>query len=172
MTASPSNYRRLPGRSFNVFHWDTVWYCDDHMLTVRALPGSDAYRRFFFRDIEAIVVRRTRARLWTNLVLLILALVGLFPLAYLLSPFSPDRFFALMAVTSVVPLVLMVVNTVRGPTCDVRIQTAVQFERVAALSRVTTAELALSLLRPLIQQAQQVESATPAPAAGGMPNPR
>jgi hypothetical protein len=149
-----------------MLHWDAVWFADDHLLTVRSLANSDTYRRFFLRDIEAVVIRRTRSRLWVNLALLVFAGLGLLPLFFLLSPFEPDRAFAGLAVVAVAPLALVVINTVRGPTCEVRIQTPVQTERVAALSRLRTARATLGRLRPLIWQAQQAELAARTAAAG------
>lgn len=162
-------YRRLPGRSFNLMHWDTAWIADDHVLAVRAMPGGDEYRRFFFRDIEAIIVRPTRARMWINVVLAVLGFSSLYPVVFLMSSQPWDRAFAYTAVFAIVPLVVAVINTARGATCEVRIQTAVQAERVMAWSRTRRAQQVLMQVRPLILAAQQPVSDAETPAAPAAP---
>ena len=50
-----SQYARLPGRSgFFVSH--SVWLSADHVLSVRRNPFSESYRRYYFADIQAIVL--------------------------------------------------------------------------------------------------------------------
>jgi hypothetical protein len=50
-----SQYSRLPGRSgFFVSH--SLWLSSDHVLSVRRNPFSEAYRRYYFNDIQAIVL--------------------------------------------------------------------------------------------------------------------
>jgi len=178
MKPSPSAYRRLPGRSFSLLHGDTAWIGEDHVLAVRAQPGSDAYRRFYFRDIEAIIVRPTSARLWTNVVLLgLTAIMALYGLVLVSSAGMFRETTIEFGLGAVVPLVLIVINFVRGPTCELRIQTAVQSERVMALSRSAKAWQAVEVLRPLILQAQEAEAAaavaarTEPPASTAVPAP-
>lgn len=158
MTSRPDTYRRLPGRSFGVTRWDTVWIGADHLLTVQASPDGDTYRRFFFRDIEAVIMRRTPARMWINIVFVLFTLGGLL----LWSILSVQGVIGLVGLIALAPLGFVLVNSAFGPTCEVRIQTAVQSERIVALSRENTARTTIAHLRPLIWQVQQREAATTA----------
>jgi hypothetical protein len=50
-----SQYRRVPGRS-GLFVRDSLWISAGHLLSVRRNPFSESYRRFYFSDIQAIVI--------------------------------------------------------------------------------------------------------------------
>ena len=86
MAAEPISYTRLPGRGLRkaVFAVTAtrcrLWLAADHLLAVDSTTASESYRRFYFRDIEAFVIRRTAGRQMWNWVLLLLALVTAGPL--------------------------------------------------------------------------------------------
>jgi len=48
-------YRRLPGRSGLLIR-HSLWMQSDHLLRVRANPFSEQYRRYYFADIQAMVL--------------------------------------------------------------------------------------------------------------------
>src|ERR1035438_3817814 len=48
-------YSRMPGRSGLVVR-DSLWMSADHLLSVRRNPFSESYRRYYFADIQAIVL--------------------------------------------------------------------------------------------------------------------
>src|SRR5436190_14424668 len=64
--AGPS-YRRLPGRGRKTSGWiglgatvNTIWLTSDHLLLRETVYGlSESYKRFYFRDIQAFIVRRS-----------------------------------------------------------------------------------------------------------------
>lgn len=157
MSATASPYHRLPGRSFGLFQSHTLWRGDDHLLLVQTMPGGESYRRFYYRDIEAIVVRPTRVRLWVNVVLLLTAALSFLSvlLVYLGNPAHAGIVW--MSLGGAFWLVLAGINTARGPTDEVRIQTAVQFERIPSLGRRRHAQRVLGQLRPLILADQGTE---------------
>lgn len=53
--AAGSQYRRLPGRSGLLIR-NSLWMQPDHVLRVRRYPFSEEYRRYYFADIQAIVL--------------------------------------------------------------------------------------------------------------------
>ena len=77
--ATPVQYQRLPGggmaRKGSSFIAATrttcrLWLGDDHLLQVESMGGySETYKRFYFRDIQAIIVQRTRTWVVWNIVL-------------------------------------------------------------------------------------------------------
>src|SRR6187402_736892 len=81
MLKTDSNYRRMKigGRGWNGSA--SYWLGSDHLLVVEVVNYVERYRRFYFRDIQAMVVQQSRQQLWVNfalgmLTLLILVIVG------------------------------------------------------------------------------------------------
>src|SRR4030088_1939833 len=60
MPRSPHAYRKLPGRRFGILFTSTLWIGPDHLLSVRKGRFAEEYRRFYFSDIQAIVLQKAR----------------------------------------------------------------------------------------------------------------
>ena len=52
-------YRRLPGRGRTPLGSHSLWIGEDHLLLVELRGFTETYRRFYFRDVQAIILRRT-----------------------------------------------------------------------------------------------------------------
>lgn len=166
LTEKPS-YRRLPGRGRRTSGCvsvgstiSTIWLASDHLLLRESIYGlSETYKRFYFRDIQAIIVRRTpRWIAWIS-VWTILSLV--FFLCYVTAEWrgwSWPFFFG-------VCFVLTMIQLARGPSCVTYLVTAVQRELLGSLNTVRKARRGLKVLVPLIEQKQGVFD----PAAFGEP---
>jgi hypothetical protein len=155
MNASSHNYRRLPGgRLLSIGTRPSLWLGSDHLLALERTIGSERYRRFYFRDIEAIIVRQTGRRGLFNFICFTLAVISAVPAIQV----GADSRTALVASGAVVALwlALALVNTARGASCDTRIRTAVQIEPLPSLGRVRAFEKTLAQIRPLIEETQGV----------------
>lgn len=128
-----------------------LFFGEDHLLAVGFDGFSEEYRRFYLRDIQGLVIRRTARRAWTNVVLSGLAFLVLLPVLIPDSPWEAKLTFGLLALA---PLGAMVLNTVAGPTCRTWVQTAVQASDLPALRRVADVERVLEQLGPRIAAAQ------------------
>ena len=157
---SAKEYRRLPGRGLRrigpVAFWRTtnrLWLGSDHLLSSDSTGYTEEYRRFYFRDLQAIILRRTdRGRNWTAglaFLTICFALAG-----YALGPVGAAVLWSLAALL----LLSLAINAARGPTCTCHLQTAVQFEELPALGRVRAARKALAQLRAVIEETQGVLS--------------
>jgi len=153
-------YRRLPGSGRSVGFTaspgrQTLWIAPDHLLSLETRVESEKYRRFYFRDIEAFIVRRTARRQVWNWTFLILAVAGAAPFLAVWQR-NPDQTAWLVTAVGVGAfwLGLVLGNTLRGPTCAVHIRTAVQIEHLPSLGRMWTFEKVLARLKPLIEEAQ------------------
>jgi hypothetical protein len=113
--------------------------------------GSERYRRFYLRDIEAIIIRRTPRRALFNIVWLFLALASAMPIIY---DWQSAATLVTCGIVAGFWLILALANTLRGPTCDARIRTAVQIEPLPSLSRIAAVDKMLARVRPLIEQMQ------------------
>ncbi|MDQ3624821.1 MAG: hypothetical protein M3463_20460 [Verrucomicrobiota bacterium] len=150
-------YQRLPGSGLRAVlsTRSTLWLAPDHLLSLDRTVGSESYRRFYFRDIEALVIRRTNTGLIRNWTYLGLALLCGLPLLGA-GLWAPDQtgWFVAASVASGFWLLLLLINALRGPTCRTHIRTAVQIEELPSLGRLSTAIRTIARIKPLIEEAQ------------------
>jgi len=146
MAARP--YKRLPGRHNGLFYVTSLWEAEDHLLLVESYRVSESYRRFFYRDIQAVVICRTVAGLVITIVMGVLA-AGFGALAAL---FEGPR--VACVIFAAVFLALAVLEILRGPTCRSTLRTAVQTQRLPSLGRLRVARKAILRIQSRIEAAQ------------------
>lgn len=127
----------------------TLWQGGDHLLQVYSRVGVEDYKRFYFNDIQAIITRKTTAGKIQNIVLGLLLL--LFTIPAVLNDGSWSAFWATLAG---VLLILVLVNLFRGPTCETKLLTAVQTEKLHSLHRLKNAINVMDRLQSVIQSIQ------------------
>jgi len=142
-------YRRLPGRRSDWVTTIGLYAGPDHLLLVNSTGTSEAYRRFYYRHLQAVVLQRTSAY-----VLYSMAFGGTAFLFLLFALAAGGVSSAILGGLAALCLLLLVYNLLKGPTCRVYFRTAVQTERIPTLTRVRTARRCLQRIRPLITQAQ------------------
>jgi hypothetical protein len=134
----------------------SLWLGPDHLLSVDISGYSEEYKRFYYRDIQAITLQKTRRRVVWNWVLgipTVLFLVGLIaalaagPAEYL----APAISLGIGALICGIPLLL---NNWSGSTCVCQLRTAVQVEELPSLNRLPRAQRAIDRIRPFIAAAQ------------------
>ncbi len=184
MANTPTVYKRLPGRSRPYFgllylleliftfglvaagERTRLYLGPGHILVVRRRFFTETLHRFYFADIQALVVKRTPEGGVVNGVLVFLMAVSLG--LFFLSP----SFFPLPYGAQLVLLLLsaglgtgLAVNVLLGPVCTTELITAVHRESLPCLSRWRTAQRALALVIPQIQAVQgpRSEQTTAAP---------
>ena len=125
----------------------------DHILLIEQLILVERYKRFYFRDIQ--VITATQSSRWIvfgtiwGFLALIAALLFLVhdPVAVTLGAFFTALFgFAFFH------------NMILGPTCIVRLRTAVQTHRVAPLERIRDFRKGMETIEPLIRGAQLADA--------------
>jgi len=145
-----SSYTKLPGRGWAWTGPSRVWLGEDHVLLVLGQVFFESYRRFFLKDIQAVIVRRTHtgktwSGIWAAGLLFfagIAALVG-------------DRTAALILLGIATPFgIALLINVLLGPTCACYVRTAVQTERLHAVSRLRTTRKFMARVEPLVIAAQ------------------
>ena len=141
-------YRRLASaHRFGVGSggWSTLYLGPDHLLLRSTNAFVETYRRFYFRDIEAITLCKTlRGYLWNGAFgfLLFFFCVAFF---YLRGWFSGSA--------AVILLVALLINLARGPTSRASLQTRVQ-TRPLPLVRLRSALKLIRMLEEKIAAAQ------------------
>ena len=71
---SDIRYIRLTRFSFRS-PFSNLWLGPDHIMSVRSNGYMETYKRFYFRDIQAVVIQTTSARTIWNIVM-VLPLIG------------------------------------------------------------------------------------------------
>ncbi|HEV7867244.1 MAG TPA: hypothetical protein VGO90_06150 [Chthoniobacteraceae bacterium] len=147
---SRSVYRRIPG-SGALFQRGRLWAAPDHLLLVGASLIGERYRRFYFADIQAFVVRKT-LRNWIRASVALLLSITCASSGWMIDmePVPRGIFLGLAGFF----LLIVLWHVLRGPTCHFHVRTAVQFERVPSLTRIRSARRVIAHIRPLIEAAQ------------------
>ena len=150
------SYKRLPGRGLRrkgfiaiTRIYCTLWLANDHILSVDNRIFSESYRRFYFRDIQAIIVQQTRrGKVWNIAWSVLTGFAVVLALSFKKYGILP---FGILAGLF---MVAWFVNWVLGPTCTCEIITAVQRETLPSLGRLKTAEKVIPALRQVIKKTQ------------------
>ncbi|MEO7794929.1 MAG: hypothetical protein ABIV06_09170 [Thermoanaerobaculia bacterium] len=143
------SYQRLPGRSWGLLGRTSLWQGKDHILLVQSRGYSESYRRFYFGEIQALILRRTsRSR---NGALVLLGLALLLFAAALLGTSSASLLWLIPGVPIAIALVVLVLG---GPSCTVHVRTAIETSELSALCRVRSAERSLARISALVEEIQ------------------
>ena len=139
-------YRRLPGRSGPIIR-NSLWIGAGHLLSVRRNPFSESYRRFYFTDIQAIVLTElpnaTEFYGYTAAGLLALTTAALF---YTRHP-------AWGCLCGLAALAALFAGW-RTKNCSCYIQTSTSVEKLPSLGRRKQAAIAVARLTAEIEQSQ------------------
>jgi energy-coupling factor transporter transmembrane protein EcfT len=156
MVNPKKEYHRLPGRGRKRGGLLTIarirarlWAGNDHLLCVYNSGYTEDYKRFYYRDIQAILTRKTgRGVVWS-------IVFGLFTILFAALSSTAGREGAVV-LWSIAGLffALLLTNILRGPTCITHLQTAVSKEELPSLDRLRKAKRVIERLRPLIEAAQ------------------
>lgn len=150
MTTKPQ-YSRLAGRS-GIFVRDSLWMSADHLLSVRRNPFSESYRRFYFADIQAIVVTELPDVLAPSaLTAAVLLMVTAAALMYTWHP-------VWASLCALISLVSFFVSW-RSADCACYLQTSVSTGMLPSLRRRVEAEKTVALLKAEIERTQGSVSA-------------
>lgn len=151
---------RLPGRAARLrvdgSPGGTLWLGPHHLLQVRSGVWREGYRRFAYRDIQAIGVRRTvRGVIYNVLLGALAALFGVIALLIAgLAAAPPAGGVAVVGGVAGCFLALLLVNVLRGATVRADLRTAVGRYPLPSLSRMRPARRALELIGQRVEAVQ------------------
>src|SRR6267142_5142311 len=128
----------------------SLWLGPDHVLCIDSSGYTENYKRFYFRDIQAFIVRKTDVYKYTSLVL---GILGLF-LAVIAFVSSGTATRVVLSSFAAFFWLCMLLNLLFGPTTLCYLQTVVQVESSPSFYRLRKARKVLNVLRPLIASAQ------------------
>lgn len=164
MADSPTPYRKFPGRGSGVISIATLWEGDTHLLLVASWPSGESYRRFFYADIQAIILRRTSRRKITNIVLAVFLLLAAAPFVASFLTETDTAFLVTAGIFAAFAAFFLLVNTLLGPTCTLHIQTPIRCEQLPIVRRDRQARRVLARIQPLVAAAQPLPETAPGAA--------
>ncbi len=151
MAPATARYKRLPGTKRGLFHGASLWLAEDHLLAVNNWRFSETYKRYYYRDIHALIV--TKKPRWVVPVpwLILMCVAGFAALI-----FAVARAGLALEITSygTLLLVLWLVVTALTRSCVCRIQTAVSCDALPSLYRLRAANKALAILEKVLEGVQ------------------
>jgi hypothetical protein len=139
-------YRRLPGRSGSLIR-HSLWMQSDHLLCVRANPFSEQYRRYYFADIQALVLTElhgTAAFYWYAAAISLAFLGGL-------SVYSRHPVWGVLC--GLMALIVFYVGW-RVPNCSCYLKTSVSTDKLPAIRQLRAARRAIAMLVREIEKVQ------------------
>jgi len=141
-------YQKLPGTGHKYMLNNSKLYCgQDHILSVNSQGITEDYKRFYFRDIKAIIIRKTSTH---EIMTAIYSILFLIILAIAIKEKTSIFFWVLLGI----PAVLLVLELFLKATCVCHLLTAVQREELPSLRRIKNARKVIQILKPLIENAQ------------------
>jgi hypothetical protein len=149
MAKEQTIYKKLPGKRRLPLWSHSLWYGPDHILSVESKWVSENYKRFYYQDIQAIVIRKIDY--WKIINIILGSIFGIFFLLMLLQDGPWAIFFGILWGLSFPVFFLYLIW---GANCETHIKTAVQIEKLPALYRLRSTARAMSLLLQRIEYAQ------------------
>lgn len=165
MARAAKRYRKL-AKAGGLFAYYALWQGPDHLLSAETAMASENYRRFYYREIQAIIVQKTGMYHVYSFLFGLPAVLAL--MVGTLGDTTPLPWLIFSALAGL----MAVINLLRGPTCVCHIRTAVQNVRVRALVRMRRLGKVLDQVTPLITDAQANLPAAPATSSPSVVAPR
>ncbi|MFA6009597.1 MAG: hypothetical protein WC799_06420 [Desulfobacteraceae bacterium] len=146
-------YTKLPGVTHKNFGKHTLWQGKDHLLLMYSNGMSEDYKRFYYKDILGIVITKTRKAAVTFSIILGLFLLTSF-FSWKIWSHDQEPASAFLGIIAFVFLAFLLSLIIKGPSCECRIITAVQNEKLPAVSLIRHARKLMTILKPIILEAQ------------------
>jgi hypothetical protein len=148
-------YRKLPGKGMKrrafldiVRIRAQVWMGRDHLLYQLSTGYTEDYKRFYYKDIQAVTIRKTKRFLIWSLVLPLLAFICA------VSGYNSEPFRYAYWVAAAFFFLFFLIHFSLGPTCICRLHTYVSTEEIYSWKRVRTVRKAIAVIAPLIEASQ------------------
>ena len=142
-------YKKLKGSAY--FSLNRLYIGTDHLLSSKNNLFTEGYQRFYYKDIQSFINRKTVKGKVYNICL------SSFLVIFILSAlFSSGGWAVFFYILSSVLTIFLLVNLINGPTSICHIQTPVQTVRLSAINRIKRAEKAIAQVKPLIENSQGI----------------
>ncbi|MEZ4601488.1 MAG: hypothetical protein R2940_16995 [Syntrophotaleaceae bacterium] len=146
-------YQRLPGKKTGLYRRARLWMGGDHLLAVDSNIYQERYQRYYFKDIQGIVIQKTkRGRIFNGIFGVVLALAAALSLQAWFA--SESVWVVFWAILGSCFLVILLGNTALGPTCICRVRMPISTNELPSLHRLRLARKVRDRIREKIEQTQ------------------
>ena len=168
---SKKQYRKLPGKAVQLINCSNLYLGPDHLLKVTRMFFVEEYKRFYYPDIQAVIVRKTPRYYWcaSGLGLPTMALLLLGLLAVSRGTPAGNSVGMVLLISATFIGTALLIHLLLGPTCHVVLKTAVHSEQLPSLSRIRTARMVIARLVAEVENAQRENLNAETEAAGTSP---
>src|SRR5260370_38411039 len=119
MEPTPQIYRKIPGARRTPLRKASLWLAGDHILSVDSHRFPEEYKRYYFKDIQAIIVTNRSTAMGKATDLIVAIVLALLALAAWRLPSSATA----IAVGGMLPQFLIFKSP--GPLCECQLNTPV-----------------------------------------------
>lgn len=147
-------YKRLPGRYRSSTGQRTLWLGEDHLLAVDRVFFEERYRRFYFSDVQALIIKSTIRWHVNTLILAVLTLVLLTP-GWLFWQENDYEIAVFAVIPALLCLFALSVNLIKGKSCRCFLQMRVGIHELPSIRRRRQAVKVLARIKPLVSNAQK-----------------
>jgi len=131
----------------------SLWMGKDHLLYQLSTGFTEDYKRFYYGDIQSIVVCKTmRFMVWNFVLSGIAIFCGLLAVALKHNIYASPVLYTVAFFF----FLFFGINLAMGPTCICHLYTQVSEEELYSLKRIRTARKALKILTSRIEEKQRV----------------
>ncbi len=147
-------YQRLPGKKNGLYRRVRLWMGKDHLLSVDSNIYQERYQRYYFKDIQGLIIRKTRKGQIFSGVAAALAVLAFVQFLIVWVGSDPVWLWWFWGMACGVLLLFFLVNMALGPTCSCHIQTPISTNELPSLNRLRTARKVRDRIRALVEQEQ------------------
>ena len=140
-----TKYQKFGQRIGSLASYYSIWLAEDHLLLCEDVQFLERYKRFYFKDIQALIIRKTSNSFIVSLVAFTLALIFLFFLVHAKKGWN--IFWGILVGFNAL---ILVINIIKGQSCVTYLQTAVQKEEFKSLNRIKKFNKFLAKIKPII----------------------
>lgn len=164
-------YKKIRGGSgASLVSRHSLWAGDDHLLAVTNTFGVEAYRKYYFGEIQALVSAPTKTWLAGLIALGLMDLLFVVIALVLLRDDEAVASGVLFGFGGVLALFLAI-HAAAGRSAKLYVQTATSFDRLEGVARARAARRVVQTLGPLIRDAQRGLPPVAPPAAAAPREP-
>jgi len=146
-------YKRLPGKKKGLYRRVTLWQGKDHLLSVDSNIYQERYQRYYFKEIQGIIIRKTAKGKLLNCFFGVLAVLACI-LFWAVWIDSDHLWLVYWGIASSIMLLLFFTNVILGPTCTCHIQTPISITELPSLHRLRTARKVRDRIRVMVEKEQ------------------
>ena len=139
-------YRPVSRRKGSVITYSRMWKGPDHLLMVKEIGFSEEYKRFYFEDIQAFIIKKD-ARYPILAAIIPFIWASSFALALEASP-------VVKSILSLFFFLIWAVHLLKGPSCKAWMVTGINREPLPMFRRARAARKFWQLIEPDLIDAQ------------------